>query len=147
MTLTEGKKKFDASAMSMSGTSLSMGDFGEESELSALFDASMQITPGNYVVGLNDRGNRSQSNSLSPKRERVMKSSSTPSTEGSNYKDKHAALLGMSLATIGSSSGFDYSGSLKTPSTAGEKSSSSGSMNMSCDSSLSHLFEDSIKER
>ena len=147
VTLTEGKKKFDASAMSMSGTSLSMGDFGEESELSALFDASMQITPGNYVVGLNDRGNRSQSNSLSPKRERVMKSSSTPSTEGNNYKDKHAALLGMSLATIGSSSGFDYSGSLKTPSTAGEKSSSSGSMNMSCDSSLSHLFEDSIKER
>jgi hypothetical protein len=127
VTLTDGKKKFDASVMSMSGTSLlSMGDFGDEGELSSLFDTSMKITPGNYVVGLNDRGNRSRSNSLSPKRGNMK--SSTPTTGGSNNKDKNsAALLGMSLATI------------EGAATAGEKSTSS----MSCDSSLSRLFEES----
>merc|ERR1712080_409612 len=42
-TTSGAKKKFDASVMSMSGTSLSLGDLGAEDELNTMFDNSMKL--------------------------------------------------------------------------------------------------------
>lgn len=94
-SISDGKKKYDASAMSMSGTSLSMGDFGDEGELSALFDTSMKIAPGNYTVGLNDI-NSSNHNRASSSTKHDVRSSTSSSSNG------NSSMFGMSLATIGS---------------------------------------------
>ena len=94
-SISDGKKKYDASAMSMSGTSLSMGDFGDEGELSALFDTSMKIAPGNYTVGLNDINSSNHNRASSSTKHDVR--SSTSSSSGGN-----SSMFGMSLATIGS---------------------------------------------
>jgi len=96
-----GKKKYNESTMSMSGTSLSLEDLGDENELSALFDTSMKIS-GNYTVSLNDNNN--SNNNRGPR---------SPPTPPSKRKVANSATL------------F-------------EKSNSS----MSCDSSLSRLFEE-----
>jgi hypothetical protein len=114
------RKNFNmsASGMSMSGTSLSLG-FDEESELSALFDTSMKIEAAvarGYATTLNDRGTRTPPRSPKPIRDRHGKTTSVSGNLLGN-----SALLGMSLASIGA-----------------EKSNSS----MSCDSSLSRLFDD-----
>jgi len=128
VTLT-GKKKYDESAMSMSGTSLSLGDLGDENELSALFDTSMKIS-GNYTVSLNDNNNNN--NNRGPRSPPTLPSkqgvqlSTTKTTEGSNKVTNSSGLFGMSLATIGSTGN------------ATEKSNGS----MRCDSSLSRLFEE-----
>jgi len=108
------KKNFNmsASGMSMSATSLSLG-FDEESELSALFDTSMKL------VGAEARGYATtlndQPRSPKPPRGRGNSAGLSGSMGGSK------AFMEMSLA----STGF-------------EKSNSS----MSCDSSLSRLFDD-----
>jgi len=118
MTTNNPRRKYDmsASGMSMSGTSLSLG-FEEESELSALFDTSMKIEGvRGYATTLNDRGTRTPPRSPKTMRDRHGKITSV----GGNLLG-NTALLGMSLASIGA-----------------EKSNSS----MSCDSSLSRLFED-----
>mmetsp|Transcript_13475 Transcript_13475/g.15101 ORF Transcript_13475/g.15101 Transcript_13475/m.15101 type:complete len:554 (+) Transcript_13475:63-1724(+) len=98
-----GKKKYNESTMSMSGTSLSLEDLGDENELSALFDTSMKIS-GNYTVSLNDNNHNNNNNNRGPR---------SPPTPPSKRKVANSATL------------F-------------EKSNSS----MSCDSSLSRLFEE-----
>lgn len=112
------RKKFD---MSMSGTSLSLG-FDEESELSALFDTSMKIerglTPG-YATSLNDRGARSPPRSPKTTKEQRLAVAKITGVGGTLLGN--STLLGMSLASLGA-----------------DKSNSS----MSCDSSLSRLFDD-----
>jgi len=113
---TSGKKKYDASAMSMSGTSLSVGDLDTECELSAIFDTSMKIGGGN-----NARGNRSPKLGKAPP----------------ENKPGNSGLLGMSVATIGSTGGSTEISFSQGPA-YGEKSTSS----MSCDGSLSRLFEE-----
>ena len=114
------KKNFNisASGMSMSATSLSLG-FDEESELSALFDTSMKIEGAvarGYATALNDRGTRTPPRSPKTIRDRHGKITTVSGNLLGN-----SALLGMSLASLGA-----------------EKSNSS----MSCDSSLSRLFDD-----
>lgn len=100
---SDGKKEYDASMMSMSGTSfVSMGDYGEEGDLSALFDASMKLNPENYTVGLNDMNRNNESCPPSNNKHGIK------SSETSNVS-KDSALLGMSLATISSTEGLTES--------------------------------------
>mmetsp|Transcript_16668 Transcript_16668/g.38472 ORF Transcript_16668/g.38472 Transcript_16668/m.38472 type:complete len:547 (-) Transcript_16668:236-1876(-) len=110
------KRNFNmsASGMSMSATSLSLG-FDEEGELSALFDTSMKLT-GDQARGYATTLNDNPPRSPKPLRGRKNSAGLNGSMGGSK------AFMEMSLA----STGF-------------EKSNSS----MSCDSSLSRLFDDS----
>ncbi len=111
---TNPKKNFNVSAsgMSMSATSLSLG-FDEEGELSALFDTSMKIE-GAVARGYATTLN-DRGTRTPPRSPKQIRERIRPATVSGT------ALLGMSLASIGA-----------------EKSNSS----MSCDSSLSRLFDD-----
>lgn len=113
-TSNNPKKNFNVSAsgMSMSATSLSLG-FDEEGELSALFDTSMKIE-GAVARGYATTLN-DRGTRTPPRSPKQIRERLRTATVGGT------ALLGMSLASIGA-----------------DKSNSS----MSCDSSLSRLFDD-----
>jgi len=113
-TSNNPKKNFNVSAsgMSMSATSLSLG-FDEEGELSALFDTSMKIE-GGVARGYATTLN-DRGTRTPPRSPKGMRERLRNSANVGG-----TALLGMSLASIG------------------QKSNSS----MSCDSSLSRLFDD-----
>lgn len=114
-TTSNPKKNFNVSAsgMSMSATSLSLG-FDEEGELSALFDTSMKIE-GAVARGYATTLNDRGTRTPPRSPKQIRERLRNSATVGGT------ALLGMSLASIGA-----------------DKSNSS----MSCDSSLSRLFDD-----